>query len=383
MKYSAGLVFLVVAACGGNSTPSESPDAAPAQAVTGCDDAALLRVPGEPSEPGPWPVGARTATVGRLTVEVWYPATPGSEAGGEPAVYDLRDQLPASQQDNIPDADNPWQTCDCHRDLPIDDAHGPYPVIVFVHGTASFRTQSLPHVTHWASRGFVVLAADHPGLKLADTLALLCPDSSSGDRDLAGDVDAILGAIAAPAGDLAFLDGRIAGDRIGLVGHSAGGGAIAGLTDRPGVRIAIPFSAGANVADSAALESVLYVSGMDDGIVEFSSVRNAYQQAPGPKWLVGIEDAGHLIVSDLCDLKNDQGKNILEIAQEHDVCGTQIGGALFDCDPAYIDGATGWPIVNFATSAVLEDALHCTDGAGALDRLKDTFPEVGEYASAP
>jgi pimeloyl-ACP methyl ester carboxylesterase len=387
MRYFAGLLAVSMAgSCGSNGMGAGAPDAAddPVTEVAGCDGAALLGAPDDLSRPGPWAVGARTATIGRLAVEVWYPAEPGSEAGLDNVVYDLRQQLPPSQQGLIPDADNPWQPCDCYRDLPIDAGHGPYPVIVFVHGTASFRTQSLPHVSHWASRGFVVLAADHPGLKLADTLALLCPDDSSGNRDLAGDVDAILAAVAEPAGgDLAFLAGHLASDRVGLVGHSAGAGAIAGLTDRPGVRVVVPFSAGATVADGPALESVLYLSGMADGIAEYSSVESGYQAAPGPKWLVGVADAGHLIVSDLCDLANDEGQNLLEIAQQHDVCGTQIGGALFDCDPAYIDGATGWPIVNFATTAVLEGALHCSDRAGALDRLQDEFTSVGDYRHDP
>ena len=86
-------------------------------------------------------------------------------------VYDLREHLPKSEQGKISDSKNPWQACSCYRDLPIDEGHGPYPVLVFVHGTAGFRTQSLSQLTHLASRGFVVLAADHPGLMLADILA--------------------------------------------------------------------------------------------------------------------------------------------------------------------------------------------------------------------
>ena len=32
-------------------------------------------------------------------------------------------------------------------ELPIDDQNGPYPVVVFIHGTASWRTQSLTQMT--------------------------------------------------------------------------------------------------------------------------------------------------------------------------------------------------------------------------------------------
>ena len=48
------------------------------------------------------------------------------------------------------------------------------PPVVFVHGTAGFRSQSLEIVTHWASRGFVVIAADHPGLYLGDLIRSVC-----------------------------------------------------------------------------------------------------------------------------------------------------------------------------------------------------------------
>src|SRR5689334_10943016 len=49
--------------------------------VPGCAGGSFLPVPKDTSLPGPWPVGARTVTIGGLTVEVWYPAELGSEAG--------------------------------------------------------------------------------------------------------------------------------------------------------------------------------------------------------------------------------------------------------------------------------------------------------------
>ena len=115
--------------------------------TTGCDDVPLLTSPADPSQRGPWPVGARTVRIGRLTVEVWYPAAPSAGGSGERVAYDLREALPESQQEIIPDADAPDHVCDCERDLPLDEAHGPYPAIVFVHGTAAFRSQSLALMT--------------------------------------------------------------------------------------------------------------------------------------------------------------------------------------------------------------------------------------------
>lgn len=401
MKRCALLSLFVVAACGtegsspppggggadGGGGPGPGPGAADAAGIptdepattAACDGATLYERPADPGARGPWPVGARTVTVGRLTAEVWYPAAWDSHEGATPVRYDLRDQLPPSQQDIIPDADNPWQVCDCFRDLPIDEQHGPYPVVLFVHGTASFRTQSMQHMTHWASRGFVVIAADHPGLKLADMLSLLCPDSSSGAQNLTGDADALLAAVAAADGELAFLAGRVDTDRIAVAGHSAGAGAIAGLTNRPGVRVAIPMSGGSTVQSSPALQSTLFVTGMADAVARYDSVKSGYNASPAPRRLVGIGHAGHLVVSDLCDLSNDAGQNILEIAQEYGVCGTGLAGGLFDCDDAYIDGPTGWAIVNYATAAVLETELHCVSGQDPFADIQTRFADVDEY----
>ena len=51
-------------------------------------------------------------------------------------------ESPAVEAAKIPDGDNPWQPCDCIRDLPLDDAHGPYPVVVFVHGVEIYRDRA-------------------------------------------------------------------------------------------------------------------------------------------------------------------------------------------------------------------------------------------------
>ncbi len=381
------LIVAGVAACGGSGPGASSPgqpdgggvDQPPAE-VAGCDGAALLENPDDPAADGPWAVGARTVQVGRLTTEVWYPAAPGSAAGASKVNYDIRAELPPSQRGLIPDADNTWQECDCWRDLPIDDAHGPYPVIVFVHGTASFRTQSLTEMTHWASRGFVVIAADHPGLMLADTLAFVCPDSASGNQDLTGDVDALLAAVRGASGPMAFLAGHVDVEHMALVGHSAGGGAVAGMGGREGVRVIMPWSAGSAVTADG-LDAVMYVSGQNDAIAKYSGVVSGYELTTvSPRYLVGIADAGHLVVSDLCQLRNGAGEDMLQVAQRFNVCGTNLAGSLFDCEDFYVDGPTGWAITNYATSAVLETVLQCTDRTAALGQLTSRFGDaVGEF----
>jgi hypothetical protein len=60
----------------GCDSSSNSPQ--PGTDVAGCDGAKLLANPEDLAARGPWSVGAHTVSVGRLTVEVWYPAPPSS-----------------------------------------------------------------------------------------------------------------------------------------------------------------------------------------------------------------------------------------------------------------------------------------------------------------
>jgi len=358
----AAALLLGPAACG------QDP-AGPACLAQGCDGAALCERDPDPEVRGPWPVGARTVEVAGLVTEVWYPAEPGSARGRERVVYDVREELPASERGKIPDRDNPWQTCECHRDLPLDGARGPYPAVLFFHGTAAFRTQSLSQATHWASRGFVVLAADHPGLYLGDLLAF------EGVADLEGDGRALLAALRAPAGGLAFLAGHVDAARLAVTGHSAGGKAAAAFSSEPGVRVIAPM-AYAGVAPGTAVESVLVLGALDDQVAAWSRQVEGYAGSPAPKRLLGIADAGHLVFSDLCAMRNAAGQDLVEIAIEHGVQNASLAALLWDgCAPEQIPPAEGWAIVNHATTAVFEQVLQCRP-APDFDGLRARHPRV-------
>lgn len=378
------LLFGLVA-CSGHPSSTSTPDtpagSAGSGSLVGCDGATLLPNPSDFAAPGPWPVGVKTVMVNGLRTEVWYPAPPGSDSGKSPERYDIRAELAPSEAAKISDADNPWQSCDCTRDLPLDTAHGPYPVVLFVHGTASFRHQSLHITTHWASRGFVVVAADHPGLELGDMLAQACGGSPPA-QDLSGNIDSLIAAIASPSGDLAFLAGHVAPTRIAVTGHSAGGGAAAAAAGKPGVQVVISMAGAASTAASTTLLSTLYMGGSVDSIASFGQVKTAYQGSAKPHRLVGVKNAGHLNFSDLCDTKNAAGQDLLTIAKNDGVCGASLAGFLFDCDPSHLDGPTGWSVINYASSAVLEQTLQCQP---AIDlRAHETAdPNVSEYDQDP
>lgn len=381
------LATVVAAGCGNEVEKKERPAIPFVPETAGCNGAALLERPSDCGERGPWPVGTRRVRVGRLDVDVFYPAERGSDFDVPAATFDIRTFLPPSQQSVVPDERNPVQRCDCFRDLPPDDAYGPWPVIVFVHGTASFSTQSLADVTHWVSRGFVVLAATHPGLYLADQLSVVCPDERSGDRDLAADLAALLAAAKAPTDGLAFLAGALDG-RFALVGHSAGANAVvdAASSDTTGdVKAVISLSGSAAYTGSGA--SFLALAGTADNIVRLSASQDAFNTSSAPRRFVALENAGHLSFSDLCETRNADGENLLTIAEDEGVCGASLAGFLFDCSPDHQDPLLSRSIVQASTTWLLEEQLHCarptSDFSVAVSALEGVVSVNEELTAGP
>lgn len=343
------------------------------QEAPGLDDADLMH--------GPWAVGARTLTIDGLTVEVWYPAAAGSADGVVAKRYDLRQWLPKAEQSKIPDAEAPALDCDCHPDLPPDTAHGPYPAVVFIHGTAGFRAQSMAICTAWASHGFVVVAADHPKIVLQDALALNLGADQPGDArrllDALRKKDAALGPLAA------ILDPQ----RFGVSGHSAGGMATGSLGAEAGVQVAIPMAArGVDPAGPATATVVL--GGIDDGTVKWSATVEGYEKTVGSKWLVGLQGAGHLAFSDLCRFGADKG-GLFGIAKTYGITMPPGTEPLFEklasdgCGAGQMAPARSARLSVAASLPVLRQVLHCQQGAAAAFEVVEKASDVGEARKAP
>lgn len=349
---------------GCSSTPAPSTEDAAVVPVEASTDAAVDSgeatcngrgdVPADTSARGPWPVGVRTVTVGGLTHEVWYPARRGSEAGKVKKVYDLRYAIPADARPKITDEKAPRQPCDCFDELPVDAERGSYPVVVFFHGTAGFRTQSLSQMTHWASRGFVVVSTDHPKLWLADALNL----DISQNVDQPGNTSRLLDALAANDPALAFLEGKADLSRLGAAGHSAGGGAVARFT-RPNLRVRIPMAAG-GVTASADLRDTLVLGADEDTVVPPARQRDGYASSPKPKRLAMLAKAGHLAFSDICEAAKDQG-GLFNVAKEAGIFVPDLLVRLGSdgCKPEQLAPEKAHEAVNALTSAVLEEGLAC------------------------
>jgi len=322
-------------------------------------------------------------------VEIWYPAQPGSQSGKSQATYDPGSWLPSSEQAKIPASGKITQTCDCYRDLPVDSSHGPYPAVLFIHGTASFRTASLSTMTAWASRGFVVVAADHAGLFLTDFLATQggCTGGTGVHYPLfntSADVDAEISALTKPSGDFAFLGSSVDMSRIGISGHSQGAHDAATDANKPNVQVDLPLADfGGATASSSTLKSVIVVAGMSDSVVPFSSDTSAYTGSmAATKRLVGITGGDHLDVTDLCTMTDASGQTAIEVATMAGVCGASTVANLAKCGNVSPVTA-GLAITNYVTAAALEETLHCVDRSAAFSAFKTKFSQVGDFQHMP
>jgi dienelactone hydrolase len=317
-----------------------------------------------------------------ITVEAWYPAVPGSESGRETVSYDIREHVPPKQQAKLVDAANVTsQACECYRDLPVAD--GSFPVLVMIHGTAAFRTASQHQQSHWASRGFIVFAADHPGIQLKDLLGIvdLIPPPKT---DQAGDARGMLQAIAGlpeAAPDFAPLGGHVDLERVGVSGHSAGGMACKDLGDVADVLVPM---AGYSPVPGPRLKSTLVLAARNDTIVNYELETASFASCEAsPKRFASVDALGHLFCSDLCWIGESAG-GIVKIAEDHGIEVAKAFESLGQNGCAYlnpIEGTAflepkcGWQVVNYASSAAFEEKLRCDAGMiQALSNMKTAMP---------
>jgi dienelactone hydrolase len=349
----ARLCFLLLAACVACRSDSPKPGA--------CDGANLLAAPSDLATRGPWPVGVRTVTFDGVAVEVWYPADPSGPGSAETR-YDLRTAMPAAEAAKIPDAENAWLVAACTRDLAIDAGHGPYPIVVFLHGAASFRAQSAFLTTHWASRGFVVIAPDLPGVGLAQVLSgvgtgypLMFPNQ-------------LLDAVVKPRADdpFAFVRSRMSA-RIGIVGHSLGAMLINSLDARTEISVRVGLAGLLTYPGKHG--SLLTVSGETDGIAGPDRDPKALQSALPPARRAIIRGAGHLAFTDLCTVGADRG-GALAIAKAHGVNVPDMIAMLATdgCRPTDAPFETTKGPIRAITTGVLEETLRCDPGKAAAIR---------------
>jgi hypothetical protein len=339
-------------------------------------------VPPDPGVRGPWAVGVRTLQVdlgsSRSTpAEIWYPAQPASEAGASPYTYELADWLPPEARDMLPGDELPIAIpCDCYRNLPIDAEHGPYPVVIFSHAFGGARVEAVTVAAHWASRGFVVVAADHPGLTLADTWDALTGGECSGskvpeDTTRSRDLPAILRALRDRPGDWDPIGAQSDLSNYAVGGRIGGAEFAATMNGTPGMRLMMLVNSSIYGEPEGDVAGILYLTGQKSSWYtdSYSTVKSAFNatKAYGRRtFLAGILDAASQTFAPYCSAKSAKGLDGEHLDVKYRFCGIVFGDILSrsDCQADYLSQDLADTVYTYVTTAALEEVL------------KDKAPEV-------
>lgn len=237
---------------------------------------------------GPYEAGVRTITMTKqsvvdpmqprvLDVVVWYPTAAGSGPidGGTGGVVNA----------------------------PLDGSGGPYPVLLFSHGSCGYPLQSIFLLPLIASRGYVVIAPPHPGNTINEfpncgSPAAQFASAQERPQDVIFALDQML---AANADSLSPFFGALDPDRIGMSGHSFGGFTtffVANADSR--IKVAIPMAPATPGTNATLSVPSLMMLGNVDSVINLTTARTAYANSASPKYKVEIEHAGHYAFSNLC-----------------------------------------------------------------------------------
>jgi predicted dienelactone hydrolase len=345
-----------------------------------------LELPDDPAATGV-PVGVMTVTYDDQVMEIWYPATDAAADEASESI-DWNQAVPPAVIEQVDGFAMPLLPGPAVRDAAPRRLEEPVPVLLFSHGTAGLRSQSFDLTAHLASRGYVVVAPDHPGRNFADLAPCLFDPPLDGclipDGDDPAPLDFVYVQDWLESGlEDVGLDAIVDLELRGIFGHSAGAGSsatvggydaridavlgLAGLTD--GFDVDIPLAT---------------LAGTCDGMVDPEEVSAGSLAAPDGVH-VDIAAAGHLAFSDLCDAefgaladevlapRPDISELFLDmlVALGIDGCDGYTPAQELDCGDAYMPLEESAPLVRHYSTVFFDDALK-GEGAGIVAGVHDS-----------
>lgn len=407
---------LVIAACGGDGDTDTSPSATDSQATVASTDApettaapataapttaaptttvSIEDLADAYSEPGPYPVGVTTLQLAKgPKVEVWYPAVEGTT--GEVA-YDVRDFVPEAIRAVLTGDVPATYSFPGSRDAAA--AEGTFPVVLFSHGFTGIRLQSSFLTSHLASWGMIVAAPDHPSRDLPNVLG----GTASGDRndsvdDLLQTLDLVLAENDSPT---SLISGRVDGENVAAVGHSAGGGTIVGAASDERIDGYVSMASGVQLPSSDATATTVeapaplpdkpsfFIAGAVDQVISASErTKPSFEAVPEPSLLWILDKVGHNGFDDFCTFGN--GTGIIGIAEASGLGGLldaqpQLRSLGEDgCLPPAVPATETFPVIRHAVTAWVR-ALFGVDPepVGLGPEVADAYSVSVEIAVRP
>ncbi len=337
---------------------------------------------------GPYEVGVTTIELSDRRMEVWYPVDPGDVGDAERSSYRIRDFISSFFDGLIDPSIDPLFVTDATRDVAAS-TDGPFPLVLFAHGFASYRQQSSFLTTHLASWGFVVVSPDflNRGLK-----AVLGEPPAAFPSDAAVVDEAIRTTSDLTSGEGNLLSGVVDMSQVFPVGHSAGGGTAIQMLGRDDVPSAITLASGYGIAAAIAGrfdvpldKPVTWIGATNDHIASIDDVRNGFRMTAGPARLVEISGSGHLnAFSDICAI-GDGG--IVALARGASLPIPEFLLQLGDdgCPvPANRPSAEVWPEVrHFVTAELRYRSGLDPEPVGLGDQVVANFDDVAVYKHNP